>query len=231
MLPGGEVVLVSPSSRHITWNPDEYDAFRSAVRPGDVVLEAGSNVGAYTMLFGQWVGASGRVFAFEPDPSALAGLERHIALNGLGDRVTAVRAAIAADGADRLRFALFESSGISRLATDREQPGTRIEEIDAVSIDRFCGDRGVSPSVIKIDVEGAELAALRGARTTIARAGRSLQLFVEMHPQLWPGVGISADDIQRECQRQGLVAEKLDGSRDGLWTIEGVCLRLRPTAS
>ncbi len=57
MLPGGEVVLVAPAFRHITWNPDEYAAFRAAVEPADVVLEAGRNVGAYTMLFAQWAGA------------------------------------------------------------------------------------------------------------------------------------------------------------------------------
>ena len=69
--PRGRVVLVAAEFRHITWNPEEYAAFRAAVRPGDVVLEAGANVGAYTMLFAQWVGPAGRVFAFEPDPRRL----------------------------------------------------------------------------------------------------------------------------------------------------------------
>ncbi len=78
----------------MTWNRDEYNAFRGAVRTGDVVLEAGANVGAYTMLFAQWAGASGRVFAFEPDPVAYAGLQKHIALNGMIDRVTPVAAAV-----------------------------------------------------------------------------------------------------------------------------------------
>ena len=79
----------------MTWNRDEYNAFRGAVRTGDVVLEAGANVGAYTMLFAQWAGASGRVFAFEPDPIAYAGLQKHIVLNGMIDRVTPVAAAVA----------------------------------------------------------------------------------------------------------------------------------------
>ena len=82
-----------------------------------------------------------------------------------------------------------------------------------MSIDQFCAERGLAPRVIKIDVEGAELAVLRGARSTIAAAGPGLQLFVEMHPHLWPALGISADDVRRECEAQGLVAERLDGSR------------------
>ena len=64
-------MFVAPEFRHLTWNPEEYTAFRAAVRPGGVVLEAGANVGAYTMLFAQWVGPAGRVFAFEPDPDGV----------------------------------------------------------------------------------------------------------------------------------------------------------------
>jgi FkbM family methyltransferase len=229
VLPCGEVVLVSPAYRHVTWNPDEYAAFRDAVREGDVVLDAGANAGAYAILFGHWAGASGRVFAFEPDPAAFDALKRHISLNGMTDRVTAIPAAVGDDRACRVRFATFESTGISRLATDREDAATIVREVDALSIDRFCGERRLRPSVIKIDVEGSELAALRGARVTIAQAGGDLRLFVEMHPQLWPRFGISGADIQRECETQGLEPEKLDGSPHDLWTTEGVCLRLRPS--
>jgi FkbM family methyltransferase len=231
VLPGGEVVLVASAFRHITWNPDEYTAFRAAVRTGDVVLEAGANVGAYTMLFAQWAGPRGRVFAFEPDPTAFAGLQQHIALNAVADRVTPVPAAVA-DGRDAtLRLALGESSGISRLVQPGEAFATRTSEVRAVSIDQFCAEHRLIPQVIKIDVEGAELAALRGARATVVAAGPGLQLFVEMHPHLWAHLGISADDVRRECETQGLVAERLDGGSAGLWQTEGVCLRLRPSVA
>ena len=231
VLPGGEVVLVAPEFRHITWNPEEYSAFRAAVRPGGVVLEAGANVGAYTMLFAQWVGPAGRVFAFEPDPAAYAGLQQHIARNAVADRVTAVAAAVADGSASTLRLTLGESSGLSRLLQpDEVHAATR--EVGVVSIDQFCSERGLMPQVIKIDVEGAELAVLRGARSTIGAAGPGLQLFVEMHPHLWTELGMSAEDVRRECEAQNLVAERLDGRRDqGLWQTEGVCLRLRPAAA
>jgi FkbM family methyltransferase len=231
VLPGGEVVLVAAALRHITWNPEEYTAFRAAVRPGDVVLEAGANVGAYTMLFAQWAGAAGRVFAFEPDPIAYAGLQQHVALNAVADRVTPVAAAVA-DGRDQvLRFALGDSSGISRLVQPNEAPAPNTCEVRAISIDQFCAEYRLAPRVIKIDVEGAELAALRGARATVAAAGPRLQLFVEMHPHLWTQLGITTDEIRRECEAQGLVAEKLNGSREDLWQTEGVCLRLRPAGA
>ena len=233
VLPGGEIVRIAPGYRHITWNEEEYAAFRAAVAPGDVVLEAGANVGAYTVLFARWAGDRGHVYGFEPDPMALRGLQQHVALNGFADRVTAVAAAIADNGARRLRFVLFQSSGISRIAGDHEEvpSGTTVDEVPAWSIDRFCRTRGIAPTVIKIDVEGAELAALRGARATIAAAGARLQLFVEMHPQLWPGLGIAAADLEHECAAQRLRPERLDGGTEDLWTTVGVCLRLRPLST
>ena len=227
ILPHGEAVLVSPAFRHVTWNPDEYAAFRAAVRPGDIVLEAGANVGAYTMLFAQWVGPLGHVFAFEPDPHAYAGLQAHIALNGVADRVSPIAAAVADGREPRLRLAIGESSGVSRIVrrADRTAAAT---EVDAVSIDCFCRQRRIVPQVIKIDVEGVELAALAGARATIAAAGPELQLFVEMHPHLWPELQITSADVIHECESQGLLAETIDGRRDtNVWAAEGICLRLR----
>jgi FkbM family methyltransferase len=229
VLPGGEIVLVDPAYRHITWNLDEYQAFRSVVRPGDVVLEAGANVGAYTVLFADWTGSGGRVIAFEPDPAAFAGLQRHIELNHFGDRVNAVASAVSDGLETRLPLAMGSSSGISRMAPGGAPPGMTIAEVAAVSIDAFCRENRIRPNVIKVDVEGAELAVLRGARATIAAAGPSLHLFVEMHPHLWADLGYSADDLRHECAAQNLTAERLDGSTDRVWLTEGVCVRLRRT--
>ena len=52
-----------------------------------------------------------------------------------------------------------------------------------------------------------------------------------MHPHLWTALGIAADEVRRECEAQGLAAERLDGSRENLWQTEGVCLRLRPAGA
>jgi hypothetical protein len=114
---------------------------------------------------------------------------------------------------------------------DEAARGPEGVDVRAVSIDDFCACTKIRPSFIKIDVEGAELAVLRGARKTIAAAGPHLRLYVEMHPAVWPALRITARDIVRECDASGLTLERLDGSRDGLWDVEGVCLRLRPVSA
>jgi FkbM family methyltransferase len=223
VLPGGEVIWVDPAFRGVTWNAEEYAAFRRAVRPGDVVLDVGANVGAYAVLFGRWVGPSGLVYAFEPDPRAFEGLERQIALNGDGDRVCAVRAAASDRSRSAAPFLLAPSIGLSRVV-DESEAGTI--DVRTLSIDDFCDQTGVEPSVIKIDVEGAELDVLAGARRTIASARDRLALFVEMHPLAWRSRGVDAASVAHQCKAMGLVAEALDGGPPS-WTKEGVCLRLR----
>jgi len=99
--------------------------------------------------------------------------------------------------------------------------------VPSLSLDDFCGASGISPDVIKIDIEGAELAALRGARRTIAGRGAALALFVELHPGIWPSLGVTRGDIEEELRRQNLVVEPLPGVADP-WAVEGVCVRLRP---
>jgi FkbM family methyltransferase len=227
VLPRGERVIVAPDHRHMTWNREEYEAFRSATPRGGIVLDVGANVGAYALLFAQWVGEGGRVYAFEPDPLAQQGLRTHIALNTLESRVTPIDCAIA-DRQGRARLAVFDAPGISRLSVDDDPGRTDAVEVGVTSIDEFCAERHLRPDVIKLDVEGAELPALRGASRTIAALGSDLQLFVEMHPKLWPSMGHSGEQLIRECEIQRLIPERLDGGTSNVWAIEGVCLRLRP---
>jgi FkbM family methyltransferase len=217
-LPGGETVRLLPEYRYVTWNSAEYAAFRAAVRPGCVALDVGANAGAYALALGHWVRPGGRVYAFEPAPDTFRGLTEHVRLNGLADVVVPVQAA-AAGSTGRAALAVDGISGENRLGVAGG------ELVETVTLDDFCAREGIRPSFIKIDVEGAELDVLRGARETIRAAGEGLALFVEMHPAVWPELGIGRAEIEAELARQGLRAEPLRPVADP-WALEGECLRL-----
>lgn len=224
--PHGETVRLAAAYRQVMWNPEEYEAFHRAVTPGSTALDIGANLGAYTILLAQWVGPSGRVHAFEPAPGAREGLLRHVALNGVADRVVVHAEAVSlAPGV--ARFAATDSRGDNRLTPDHAHAGI---EVRTTSVDAFCSAHGVVPGFIKVDVEGAELDLLRGARATIASAGDALELYMEIHPHLWSAFGYGRADLEEELRRQRLRPERLDGGADP-WALAGVCLRLRPCAS
>ena len=219
-LPSGERIRVLPEHRYLSWNAIEYAAFRAAVTPGIVALDVGANVGAYSVLLGQWVGASGRVYAFEPSRTAYGGLVRHVSLNAQDGVVHVVAAAVSdVDGDANLIVA--ETAGESRLAGPSETCATT--SVPTTTIDGFCRREGIQPSFIKIDVEGAELAVLRGARDTIQRGGE-LALFVELHPSIWSLIGVTRADFEAELDRQRLTMEPLAGGDP--WTVEGMVVRL-----
>jgi FkbM family methyltransferase len=226
-LPHGEIVRALPRHRHLSWNLAEYNAFRETVLPGMTALDIGANVGAYSILLGQWVGRSGAVYAFEPAPEPFEGLARHIALNGLGDTVVPIRSAVGALVATA-RLLVAGTSGESRLASelDMVDRGSAMIEVPVTTIDAFCVERSLAPDFIKIDVEGFELSALCGARETVRRRGRDLALFVEMHPSVWPVLGLSKEDILAELASQSLDIVPLQPT-DDVWAIEGMCVRLR----
>ncbi len=223
-LPRGEVVRLTPACRRTLWNTEEYEAFRAATRPGDVVIEAGAHTGAYTVLFAQWVGATGHVFAFEPVPSIARLLRAQLALNGVADRVSVIEAAVG-ERAGTLALTSPGRFGINRPAAPGDPHSQRLT-VTTVGLDEFCAERGVRPQVVKIDVEGAELSVLRGARQMLA-AAPSAHVFVEWHPSLWPSYGLSVNDFQRELEHQRLGAEALRPG-DNAWQVEGICARLSP---
>jgi FkbM family methyltransferase len=223
VLPGGEVIRVLPQFEYVCWNPDEYRAFREAVRPGMVALDVGANVGAYSTLLGRWVGSTGAVFAFEPAPRVFDGLVRHIEINDLAAIVTPVAAAVGASSTTA-PFLLAESAGESRLAGASET-SQRVISVPVTTIDEFCARERLAPDFIKIDVEGAELSALRGARETIRARRGHLALFVEMHPSIWPALGFGREDLLTELRAQSLEAHSLIPVAD-MWALEGICLRL-----
>jgi FkbM family methyltransferase len=204
-LPNGERVRVAARHRGLCWNRDEYRAFHESVRAGAVVFDVGANLGAYTLLFAQWVGPAGRVFAFEPSP--------------LDDRVEVVPAAVC-DRSGTATFHLHPHGGASGLYTSTDGASMAVE---TTSLDQFCADFRLTPDVLKIDVEGAELEVLRGARQTLASP--NVKAFVEFHPSIWVERGFTASDVARELHAMGFVAQPLDPGFD-VWTMEGVCARL-----
>ena len=151
---------------------------------------------------------------------------KHLALNHVADRV-AVHAEALSGEQGSARFRAIGMQGDNRLLPPGGADGIVVA---TTSIDEFCAANALQPSFIKLDVEGAELDVLRGARATIANGGEALALFAEMHPQLWSAFGYSRADLEAELDRQGLRAERLDGQPDP-WSLAGVTLRLRPCAS
>jgi len=185
------------------------------VKPGDLCLDVGANVGVYVLQFARWSAPNGVVVAFEPNPHARKALERHLTLNGLGGRVRVEPAAVADAGGEAILHA-SGSDGMSRLGAPNVLLGNRTMAIPVpvVTLDEYCAERALVPQWLLLDVEGFELAALRGARRLIASRGAALGIVVEMHPDVWdPEDRRNAALLLAELGRRPV---PLTGQRDAL---------------
>jgi FkbM family methyltransferase len=216
----GETIRINPHSRHLlpsTAEPTLFDYLRRTIQPGDVVLDVGGFLGAYAILSARWAGPSGRVVTFEPTAWTAGIAREHFRMNPEGERVTLIEAAVS-DRAGRARFATFDQAYRNQIiAGDSEGSSHGYDQqrqqysVPTVTIDDVCRERGLIPTLIRMDVQGAEFAALEGARRTIEDRRGRLRIVVEMHPQLWPTFGVGAEEARGRIASLGLKATALDG--------------------
>lgn len=139
------------------------------LRAGDVGYDVGANAGYLTMLMARCVGKSGRVFAFEPAPRSLAALRQNVLQNNV-ENVTIVPKAVNADSAP-VSFATFEYSLVNHIVTDQTPGDAQVISVGATSLDDFVYAESMPPpTLIKIDVEGAEKEVFDGADRVLREA-------------------------------------------------------------
>ena len=135
---------------------------RSRLRPGDTFVDAGANIGVFTVQAARIVGAHGKVIAIEMVPFTATILRENISLNESAN-VTVVERAISANEGEIVKLSVRqEQAGQATIVLhEREQTGdvfsvctttlgTILKDVDRVAL-------------MKIDIEGAELSALQGA--------------------------------------------------------------------
>lgn len=148
------------------------------LRPGDVFVDAGANIGMHTLCAARAVGPTGRVEAFEPFERTAGLLQRSVRLNG-AQSIAEVHTVGLSDHDGREEFFLGHTSGHHSLVDHGFDGGdaARRCEVEVTTLDEVIGARP-HVDLLKIDVEGAELQVLRGAATTLERN---------------PGIGIIAE--------------------------------------
>jgi len=145
----------------------EIAALVEAIRPGDAAADVGANKGSYLTWLSRAAGPAGRVVAFEPQPDLAEYLARTCRAAGLDNLV--VEAAGASDRAGVLPLRVPGERGPSPGASFEASVAGRVVEAPVVALDEYFRDETRRIAALKIDVEGHELAVLRGARELIER--------------------------------------------------------------
>lgn len=164
-----------------TYEPELQSAVTDFVQPGMLVYDVGANIGYVSLLLAHRVGEGGKVFAFEALPANVERLKTNIQLNRRQEQVSVVAAAVV-DSDAPVTFLVHDSTSMGKAAgsAGRQEVYRESIQVNGISLDCFVYVQNHPlPHLIKIDIEGGEVLALKG----MPRLLRSCQplLFVELH--------------------------------------------------
>jgi FkbM family methyltransferase len=189
--------------------PDVQGCIRRHVRPGMTVVDVGANIGLLARHLARAVGPGGQVAAFEPDPANFAALRANLARF---PQAVAVMAAIS-DQPGRFPFFLHPSSSAGNSLA--QIAGAARVDVECLPLDAYLAQAGLARlDLVKLDVEGAEIAALRGMHGALA-AHPEAGLLVEFAPANQRAAGHDAAALYDAIRavRPGLAV--LDGAGAG----------------
>lgn len=184
-------------------DPDIMRLLRRHVRTGETVFDVGANIGTYTLPLAHLVGSGGRVVAFEPNRRTRACLRHNVRANRLGQVVIVASAA----GPEAGRVTLVapnQNLGEVHVRPD-EHGAVPMTTLDAEAVRLGCG----AVSFIKLDIEGFELAALRGAMA-ILRGSPRILVQTEVVPSHAARFGHSWEDLRGFFAELGFASHACD---------------------
>jgi len=198
-----------------TYEEGEAAFVSSIVRPGDHVIDAGANIGFFTMLLAGAVGPAGSVRAFEPLEHLFDALSRSTAENHFESRAELHRVALSdMPGTAHLRHAPSTTNfGGAHLVAGGETPhGHEDVPVPMEPLDSYLDDRRVA--FVKMDVEGAEPKLIHGAPSLLER-DRPVILSELHNAQLRAVSGVSATEFIAQMRERDYRCFALEKSRRG----------------
>jgi FkbM family methyltransferase len=225
-LPSGDRFRIQPRFMGMNlsnYEPRLIETFCSLIADGMTVIDVGAHVGIYSLVASAKVGSSGKVIAIEPSPPNAQLLRQHLRYNQC-DNAEVIEAAVA-DKPGQITFTYRPT------ATDPGAFGNSMAydisgesaTVQVKTLDDICSN--LSPAVIKIDVEGAELLALRGAKTILVKHRPTV--IVAVHPEPMRMLGTAPAQLVSYMNDLGYIGMRVDGSEVSDPSFEEVIFRGR----
>jgi FkbM family methyltransferase len=195
------------------WEPEETAFVNGVLRPGMVVVDVGANIGYYTVLASGIVGSTGRIYAFEPDPSNFKLLRKNVEINQCSN-VTIERKAVTNSRQNLLLYRSSENLGDHRIWKDSSSVvkagKNSVVPIEGTALDEYFGAGSTRVDFLKMDVQGAEYNAFLGMRSVLTGNPAIIVL-----SEFWPGglesAGASGKLFLQEARSLGFNIFRLSG--------------------
>ena len=181
-----QLILDGIREQHATAIMQQY------IRPDDVILELGANIGYYVCLESRILSSEGFIYAVEPAPENVALLKRNVALNQIS--VIEVTHMAMSDKPGTARLYTGKACNLHSLVNESGEDDTHSMEVPTDTVDGFLANRRPI-SFLRMDIEGYEAVVIDGMRDTLS-SPTLRRMFIEIHPAL-----IEVDSMQRFLEK------------------------------
>ena len=150
---------------------------------GSTFIDGGANIGFFSLIASKIVSPTGSVIAFEPTPITFNYLKKNININKINNIIVSDRGLSSTE--ELLPFLLRnnnpEANSIISKEDESSQNENQIIKISTTTIDKFCSENNIKKiDLIKLDIEGQELEAIKGAREILS-INQNIKIIFELN--------------------------------------------------
>ena len=175
----------------LTHNRSREKYFKKVIKKGDIVLDLGANVGYFTCLFAQLVGETGKVYAFEPEPSNFKLLKKNVEMNNYKNVVLEEKAV--SNKTHKARLFLTDNGSMDHRLYESDQKRESIE-VDVIKLDDYFKDQEIQFNFIKSDLQGSDIAAIDGMQELFKKS-KNVKMDFEFAPHMAKGFGSDPEEF------------------------------------
>jgi len=214
-LDGHRIFLDSKDFAYLStkqFEPFEKEIIEKIVKPGDVVLDLGANIGYYTLLLARKVGDKGKVFTFEPDPYYFNLLKKNVKENHYKNVVLANKVVFNKNG--KIKLQTFPDQRDSPKVYGEKQSNdyiglsTKDIAVEMVRLDDYLKNVN-TVDFVKIDIEGSEGMAFAGM-IKLVRRSKNIKITTEFYPRLLNDYKVDAKTYAEMLFNEKFALYKID---------------------
>jgi FkbM family methyltransferase len=195
---------------YMYWFPEAYEAaiiysledcdsetrflLESLLNPGMTFIDLGANIGFYSLAAAKKIQRNGKVYAFEPQPLCCKVLRQSVHANGYDGLVDVIEKGVSNKTTTCALHLKYPGDGGASLYVN-PQEGIKPFLVETVTLDDFFENKGwPTVDLIKMDIEGAEQAALEGMKQLVGR-NPDLKLIIEFSPVILSASNVSNEQL------------------------------------
>jgi FkbM family methyltransferase len=194
------------------WEPDLTSYLRRHLKPGRTFIDVGANIGYFSLEASRLVGADGKVVAIEAAPWICELLEGHLKSNATPGPVRTVNRAVS-DRVHEIELYAGPDKNVGLTTTVQSRGMRHRGAVAAAPLGDLLEPEDVSTAqIIKIDVEGAEVAVLEGMRPLLANLPADVEFLIELSPAWWEDTSRTPDEVLQPYYDAGFRAHEMQNS-------------------